>query len=85
MSGFGRLQTPLTDAQAEIWAERVEAMVEIDALRRSARYWGLALGLSGANLDRVLIELGEPLAPRGQVPVMRMLRRAHLARQLLEA
>lgn len=85
LRAMGRLTPDLTEAQTRRWAHEVERHVAIDPLRRGPRWWALSFGLRGRQLDQVLIEMGEPLAPIGRVPIMRMVRRAHFMRQLLEA
>jgi len=77
-----RLQPELTDGQAQAWAAKVDLQARIDPLHRGPRWWGLFLGLFGANLDRVLVGLGEPPAPRGLPPVMKP-RRAFYVKRLL--
>lgn len=68
---IGRLQPHLTDTQARTWAAKVAAQAKADPQGRGPRFWALLLGLFGSYLDDVLLEMGEPPAPRGRVPVMR--------------
>ena len=79
-----RCYVSLTDAQAHTWAAKVDAQVSIDPWGRGPRYWAIFLGLAGDNLDRVLLEPGQPPAPRGRVPVMRV-RRAFYVKRLFPA
>lgn len=78
----GRVHLELTPTQARAWAEKLFAQALSDPERRSPRFWGTYLGLSGPNLDRVLAELGEAPAPLGVYPVLQP-RRAYYVRQLL--
>lgn len=80
---MGRLQPSLSDEQARIWADKLFAQACADPDQRGPRFWGVALGLMGPNLDRVLAELGEPPAP--SLPHVMHPRRAFYARRLMRA
>ena len=69
-TALARNQPELSDEQAQVWAEKIETQVQLDPLHRGARWWALFMGLVGKNLDRVLLELGEPPVPPTP-PVMR--------------
>ncbi len=83
MSTMTRPPLALTDEQAQAWADRVEGHVRMDCRGRAPRYWAVFLGLAGANLDRVLLELGE--APAPPIPAVLRPRRAFFVRRLFQA
>ena len=78
-----RVEIPLTVHQVRAWAAKVQAHVRADPASRAPRFWAVYLGLSGPNLDRVLVELGEPPAPR-RPPVLALHRAARAHFRLLE-
>lgn len=77
----GRVSVTITEEQARAWAAKLERHSREDSDGRGPRWWGVRLGLHGANLGRVLAELGEAAAP-AQPAVLRA-RRGFYVRQAL--